>query len=229
MVSAMSETTLADLIARQDPSVMLGPEWSDQRWPVSGNARGLPTVDENDHVLGYTWWVPFGEGWEIPAGFEYRGSGPFDWAIWVQVVDGKAECVAVTCWTPETRGLTAEGYRRLPLGRLVQDGVLYASRPWDEIPKRRVLWENRDEVERKRAAVAKTYRKTRRSPRDRGPVTDELLQRVAETYRAALAGGAPTRAVAEQLNYSRASAGRLVMEARRRGFLPPTEPRKARG
>jgi hypothetical protein len=227
----VSETTLADLIARRDPNVMLGPDWSEQRWPVSSNARGLSTLDKNGEVIGMSWWVPFGEGWEIPAGFEYTGGGPFDWALWIQVVEGKAECLAAKCWSPEGHPITAESYRRLPLGRLMEDGVLCASRPWGEIPKRHVLWESPAEARRQRATVAETYRSTRRSPRERTPITDELLREVARIYREELAGGAPTKAVAERLNYSRASAGRLVMEARRpeRGFLPPTEMRRARG
>jgi hypothetical protein len=174
-------------------------------------------------------WVPFGEGFQIPAGFEYSGSGPFEWAVWIHVVDGIAQPLAVRCWSPAGRPLTAESFRRLPLGRLVREGVLLSSRPREEFPKSYVQWDSIEEAEQKHAEVAKAYTTTKRSPRDRGPVTDELLQRVADIYRDELASGAPTRKVAEKLNYSRASAGRLVMEARRRGFLPQTEPRRARG
>lgn len=232
----MSKTTLADLIARQDPRVMLGPPWSTQRWPVSSNARGYPYVDEHDRIVadengqpGLSWWVPYGEGWEIPAGFEYSGTGPvFDWAIWIQVVEGKAECLAVTCWAAGRAAITAEAYRKLPLGRLVHDGVLLASRPADEIPKRHVLWGSRAEAEAERAAVAETHRRRKRSPRERKPISDEKLQDVARIYREELSGGAPTKAVAKRLHYSRASAGRLVALARERGFLgDPLGPRRA--
>jgi hypothetical protein len=207
--------------------LLLGPEWSDQRWPVDPNVRVLPTLT-ND-VLGLESWVPYGEGWEIPAGFEYNGHGPFDWSIWVQVIDGKAECLAVRAWAAGERPITAEGFRRLPLGRLLHQAVLVVSRPADEIPKRNEPWESVEAARRARTEVTATHKRSKRSPRDRRPITDETLREVADIYRVNLTGGAPTRAVAETLNYSRASAGRLVMEARRRGLLPQTEPRKARG
>ncbi len=224
----MAETTLADLIARNDPSVMLGPAWTPERWPVDPSARGLPSLDTAGQLQGYGWWVPFGEGWEIPAGFEYSGSGPFDWAIWIHVVDGKPECVALT-GRGTAKPITADSLRRLPLGRLVQEGVLLASRPWDEIPKRYGLWPNTDAVKRERVKVAKRYARLKRSPREHGEVSDVLLEDVARIYRENLATGAPTKAVASELNYSRASAGRLVGLARRSGLLPKTEMRKARG
>lgn len=67
-------------------------------------------------------------------------------------------------------------------------------------------------------------------------VSDEFLQGVAAIYRAALESGRhPTQAVYTSLNaapkvgpISRTTAGRWVAEARRRGFLPPTEPRTPR-
>lgn len=209
---------------------MLGPLWGAERWPAASNARGLPALDKDGHLQpGFSWWVPYGEGWEIPAGFEYSGSGLFEWAIWIHVVDGKAQCLAVNCWAREGEAITAGAFKQLPLGRLVEEGILCASRPWDEIPKRHILWDGPDEAKRQRAAVATTTARARRNPRDHAPITDEVLRGVAEVYRAALASGKPTKAVAEKLYYSRASAGRLVMKAREAGFLPPTEPRQARG
>lgn len=58
--------------------------------------------------------------------------------------------------------------------------------------------------------------------------SDERLREVAEIYRAANEEtGKPTQAVYESLpfGYSYSTAARLVMEARRRGFLPPTKRR----
>lgn len=208
----------------------LGPDWSLERWPVDPAVRILPTITNGE--LGLEAWVPFGEGWEIPAGFEYAGDGPFDWSIWVQVVDGKVECLAICARSPDglhPRPITAEGFRRLPLGRLTYEAVMVVSRPHDEIPKLNQRWPSVEAARRERAEVAATFKRAKRSPRDRRPITADLLREVAEVYRANLASGAPTRAVAEELNYSRASAGRLVMQAREKGFLPVTEPRKARG
>jgi hypothetical protein len=208
-------------------SKWFGPEWSEEKWEVASNARLLPTVGKDG--AGEFWWVPFGEGWEIPAGFEYSGHGPYEWAIWIHVIEGKAECVALRCVSTEGRPITAESLRRLPLGRLVQAGVLIASRPEDEIPKKFVLWPSLEDAKRARAEVATTYRRAKRNPRERASISDDLLRDVARIYRSELAGGRPTASVAEQLHYSRASAGRLVMKARENGFLPLTEPRKARG
>jgi hypothetical protein len=57
--------------------------------------------------------------------------------------------------------------------------------------------------------------------------TDERLQHVAEIYKAAVAAGeSPVMAVAKQLPCSRPTAGRLVKQARQRGYLPPTTPGK---
>lgn len=216
--------------ARQipDSELYLGPRWVEQRWEVPRNARLLPQVGADDVPLpGLGWWVPYGEGWEIPAGFEYSGSGPFDWAMWIQVWAGAAECVAVKAWRDDGRPVRAAALRRFPIGRLVKVAVLLSSRPADEIPKRYVRWASEEEAKAARRDVAEAHASRTRNPRERQPTSRELLARVAEIYRAEMAGGAPTRAVAEKLNYSRASAGRLVMKARKAGLLPATEQRKA--
>ncbi len=64
----------------------------------------------------------------------------------------------------------------------------------------------------------------------RRTLADEDFERAASVYRAALANGRrdPVECVVEELHLSRSTAGRRIVEARRRGFLPPTEPRKAR-
>jgi hypothetical protein len=213
---------------KSDAARLVGPPDSGPKRPVPSNARLVPTIDSEGNVAGKWWWVPYGEGWEVPVLFEYGGGGPFEWTIWIQIVDGGAVCAGLRAWTEDGTPIRAEDLRRLPLGRLVQEGVLVASRPADETPKRYILWPNVEEARRQREQVLETHRRVTRNPREHGSVTPELLQEVARIYRSELAGGAPTAAVAGQLNYSRASAGRLVMRARKEGFLPPTEPRKAR-
>jgi hypothetical protein len=72
-----------------------------------------------------------------------------------------------------------------------------------------------------RARLAVDAGGTRRGQR----LPAEHLQRVAEVYQAAiLRAEPPTRAVEKQLHTSRSNAGRWVLEARRRGLLPPTKP-----
>ncbi len=62
-----------------------------------------------------------------------------------------------------------------------------------------------------------------RQPSERTALDDERLREVERIYREAVeAGASPTLAVAHELYVSRASAGRYVMKARQRGFLPTT-------
>jgi hypothetical protein len=197
----------------------------------------VETELENGSV-GLSAWVPFGEGLAIPLVFEYvgvyEGEPPFKWRVLVNVIDGKPVCVEFSCEvSPEDakqgRAISAEALRRLPLGQLVEDASLMVTRPVDEIPRQLRTWKNIDEARAVQAEAAKQYRRVKRSPRQRTDVTDELLEVVARIYRANIAKGRPTAAVAEQLHYSRPRAGSLVMQARQRGFLPKTEERKARG
>jgi hypothetical protein len=162
--------------------------------------------------------------------FSYSGTGPFSWDLLVHVREGKPECVAITCEANEDEAISAEALRRLPLGRLVEEAAILATCPVDApAPRKPRYWKNIEEARAGQAAAAKQYRRAKRSPRQHTDVTDELLEDVARVYRANLAKGRPTAAVADELHYSRSRAGSLVMQARRRGFLPPTEQRKARG
>lgn len=58
---------------------------------------------------------------------------------------------------------------------------------------------------------------------------DARLREVAAIYKAAEDTGKPTRAVADELPTSYSTAARLVMEARRRGFLPPSRRSQSKG
>jgi hypothetical protein len=61
-----------------------------------------------------------------------------------------------------------------------------------------------------------------RAPRSGSRLTDEQLERVAETYREAeQRGHAPTQAVADQFHLARSTAARWVSKARERGMLGP--------
>jgi len=75
-----------------------------------------------------------------------------------------------------------------------------------------------------REAKFQELRKRRRSHR-----SDEDYQQVAEIYRRAQAEEAPVQeSVAKALHVSTAHAARLIGEARKRGFLPPTTKGKAK-
>ncbi|MHB8468890.1 MAG: hypothetical protein ACYDCH_03930 [Gaiellaceae bacterium] len=62
-------------------------------------------------------------------------------------------------------------------------------------------------------------------PRRGKRVTDEKLEEVARYYREALGSGQPpTQYVQRKMQIAYSTAGRYVMETRRRGFLGPTRP-----
>jgi hypothetical protein len=169
-------------------------------------------------------WVPYGEGFEIPLFFQYQGSGPFEWTLTVLVVENRPQCVLLNCWDPDMRHpIRPESLRDLPLGRLIREAALMASRPVDESPHSFERWSSIDEVLAARRAVAKELRKRPNGHR-RSRLTDEFLAEVAKTYRANVSNGQPSKAVAERFGYTDTSARRVVREARRRGHLGPAQP-----
>jgi hypothetical protein len=67
-----------------------------------------------------------------------------------------------------------------------------------------------------------------RKPRQGARLTDDELQVAAEVYRDALRRGAhPTQTVQRVMHVSRSTAGRWVMECRKRALLGPTTERRA--
>jgi hypothetical protein len=179
-------------------------------------ARVVPTIDEKGNQVG-TVWLPYGPGLEIPPLFQYEGSGPFDWTILVAVVDGRPQCIALEC---HGRPLTPEALHRFPLGRMVEEAALMSARPVDEIPRRKITWENIEEARRAQTRALKHFRSRRRIG---GRVTDERLAEIARVYRENVATGKPSKAVAKRFNYSDSRARRLVAMARERDLLGPAE------
>jgi hypothetical protein len=95
-------------------------------------------------------------------------------------------------------------------------GIYYIDTPtWHE------LWS--EEMDALSAYVDRASKTARRNR-----ITDDLLARVAEVYRRAIADGSktPKQAVKEEFNVSVASAGRYIMRARERGHLGKTRPGK---
>lgn len=71
-------------------------------------------------------------------------------------------------------------------------------------------------------AMMANFQDLRQGPQRRRRLTRELLEQVAETYRQAYAAGdPPTQAVSAKFTVSHSTAGRWVVEARRRGALGP--------
>ncbi len=121
--------------------------------------------------------------------------------------------------------ITAETIRRIPLAQwvhLLMYERAYTStdgEEWGDLDRDRVRWVSL------KAAPDAVQERARGQLRRR--VTDELLERVAETYRENLAEGAPTKSVARQEMVSHSTAARYVAQARSRGLLGPTTAGKA--
>jgi hypothetical protein len=190
-------------------------------------AHWVPT-EQSDGTVALGAWVPYGPGFEIPLSAEYGGGpsfgsgGPFDWRLLYGVIDGRPQCIRLEC-SNAGAPVTPEALHRFPLGRLLEEAVLMASRPVDEIPRSFVRWESIEQVRAEREAVAAHHAK-RPNGRRRKVLTDEFLGEVAEVYRQHVATGKPSKAVEEHFHYKPASARRVVREARQRGFLGQARP-----
>jgi len=106
---------------------------------------------------------------------------------------------------------TAAAFQEIPFRRLLDESVAAVTRVEGEDLRWRTGMVSRDDV------VA-----TRRPRGGRAVVDDERLERVAELHREATAAGdATSKHIARKLGVGPANARRLIMLARRRGFLPP--------
>jgi hypothetical protein len=180
-------------------------------------AQWRQTITEDGREVS-TAWVPYGPGLEIPVSFDYGGDGAFDWEMRVAVFEGQPRCIELRCVANESGPITPAAVHSFPLGRMVEEATLMSARPVDELPRRKITWQNPEEARREQAAAAAHFHSQEHG---RTVLTDERLQEIAEVYRQNVATGKPSKAVAERFNYKPASARRVVGEARRRGFLGP--------
>src|SRR6266511_1119024 len=120
-------------------------------------AHWVPT-ELSDGTIVQGAWVPYGPGFEIPLGLEYGGDGPFNWSMHIGVIDGRPQCIHFEC---DNAGapVTAEALHRFPLGQKLEEGVLLASRPVDEVPRSYKRWDSVEQVRAAREAVALHHRK----------------------------------------------------------------------
>jgi hypothetical protein len=166
--------------------------------------------------------------------------------------NGRALCVAVARLEATAHPVTGKpGTIRLDTGKRIEKGPPITGTILRQVPLDRIVREIADVAARQlrrvfdpltgeeRAvwmpAVASTegqhaLKRAQKRPTGRGAkLRDAELQEAADIYRAAFEhGDHPTEAVRKHFWLSRSSAGRWVAEARRRGFLPPTEPRRAK-
>jgi hypothetical protein len=198
-------------------------EWppDPEDWPAPFALEALGSarrVDTGDMVViwdetGYVAEIHAGGGWQMPRSYQALVNRP-----------GLPLCqlaIEATSTGPVCRHLTLVGAPltaagiRVPLRELVTEATSLvgarddSSHPEPE-PFMRALGE---EVAR---------------PEPGKRLSDEWLKRVAAVYRDALSRGLPaTDTVAEAFPISRSTAGRWVVEARRRGLLGPAVPGRA--
>lgn len=156
-------------------------------------------------------------------------------AVWTQehdvleldceVIDSSLVCVAlrVSINRDAAHPVNAQDVR-LPLSSIMKQVAAHAVLPFELV-----------EPGHYRSKAVEVASGDLTAPRGRTVLTDAFLRSVAEEYAAAVKAGAnPTAAVhaaAPKLSghaVSRSTAGRWVVEARRKGLLPATEQRRAR-
>lgn len=106
--------------------------------------------------------------------------------------------------------VTTEALREVPVKRMIKTALEWTMLEWSGPPEG--------------VQVAKSQ--PRRPPADlaKGGMTDEALRWVVQIHElATVLGDPPTKGVQDELGISRATAGRWVAEARRRGMLPPVD------
>ncbi len=168
--------------------------------------------------------VPYGtEGLHLPPRYAVEVDDPecpFLVEIHVAVVDGQPRCAELRC-RPRPGGppVTSEGLRRVALARYLREStVAYAEH---------LVLDEHGEVMFGRATgtgdESLLARAAQRRPRRQ--MTDDLLRDVARVYTEA--ESKPTVAVMRHFQVSRPTAGRWVMTARERGFLPKVPTKKA--
>jgi hypothetical protein len=188
-------------------------------------------------------WVPWprpGGGWFLPSRFEVLveiPAVPYGVEIKMRVTnDGRAICSAFTLWRARTlhnvvqtermdepyditdtttAEISSEGLRKVPASRLIRWAILAAHHRFAGAEGRRGELEppNLDEW----AHLFTTEGRRRRRRLD-----DSHFREVAAVYRSALRFGRPTQAVADHFVTGKSTAGRWVVEARRRGYLGKT-------
>jgi hypothetical protein len=156
-----------------------------------------------------TEFVPFGPTLVLPASYTFTAEGyPIGVSAVVEVDEEGPHLASVTMTQlPGGPPVTTDTVRAVPLAKLLRTSAACA------------VWEPRQ------LQGAGELRQKVDASRRRWRMTDDHLRRVADVYRDnprdAAGRRAPVNAVMEQFGTTRPTAGRWVMKARKRGFLPP--------
>ena len=156
-------------------------------------------------------------GVEVPSWVQERRhgvSGP-DLVVKVAVRDGAPEVTDLRFLSGEGQSEVRQKHlRAIDVDRLATDlyGVLVAE--FGQNPSR--------DHEARAMRVAEKFIERQRLPRDYRVLTDDVLRKVAEVYRANI-NYAPTKAVAKHFGLKDRMASTYVDRARKAGYLPPTK------
>jgi hypothetical protein len=162
--------------------------------------------------------VPIGEGRYVPLVFKVTVESRTDLMadIDIEMRGREAVCTGLTLHRADGGAIQQEELQAFPLADYVNAAVDAQAVSRDTEP---------GDV---RVIAPEETAPITGGPRVRRRVTDEVLQEVALVYREAYERGeAPTAAVQRRMRRSRSTAGRLVMQARQRGFLGEAKDRIA--
>jgi hypothetical protein len=175
-------------------------------------------------LKGFAWLTDWRPGFAIPARFTTTIDGdwlPYRVELDLAVNDDEVSCSAVKLEAREDgEPVTARGMRGIPLGECIRLATASALRPTRHEAGQVVVdllgprAERRDNMAEQELAS--------RGPQRR--MSEDWLREAAEIYSSA--EEKPTQAVERlhsQAPISYSTAARWVMQARQRGFLPPTK------
>jgi hypothetical protein len=159
--------------------------------------------------------IQLSAGLALPArlAFEVDDFEGYNLRFGIALDDGRYVCRALEVQQRDGGPpVTAESIRTVPVKEIVRAGVRNALLG-------RQLFDTVFDAVREQREPAQTYQ-VPAGLKVKGPPTDDLLRWVAQTYELAYAlNDPPTKSVQDALGVSRATAGRWVAEARRRGLL----------
>jgi hypothetical protein len=172
--------------------------------------------------------VPIGEGRYVPQVFKVTMSD--ERGLWTDLVvemrGREAVCTALMLRRTDGAAIQKEDLRAFPLRERINAAV--AGQAVSREAKPMIIPGKAEPVEMVVIPPEEGESLTAGLQGGRPRVTDDTLQEVARVYREAVATGeAPTAAVQRHMKRSRSTAGRLVMQARQRGFLGQAKSRMA--
>lgn len=188
--------------------------------PISSSLRDVGT---NIEVLRTTGKIDLPEGLTLPRSVRVKISGdiddellPFDGDAVLRFQHGRLEVTSLTLRQVSDGGPPIRGDRLRQIHRVLIQTVLHILQPipLDSRAGQPLL------------AVFAGWEDVKSIIKD-GP-TEDALKLVASAYRLSyVAGDPPAKSVQSLLGIPRSTVGRWIMLARKRGFLGPTEERKA--